>query len=84
LYRGKPLSLKDVYTWLDDNPDIARINARVGIKGCEVHSAEFTERPVYTIVPSGRKFIILDAQKRKVEPLDFLKKINDMFPSLRG
>ena len=33
LYKGRPLALHDVYTWLDDNPQVARMNMHVGIKG---------------------------------------------------
>lgn len=82
LYKGKPLSLYDVYTWLDDNPHIAKINMHVGIKGCEVQSANLLEKPMYSIVSSGRKYIILDEQKRKIEPQAFLNELLKLFPEL--
>ena len=63
--------LHDVYTWLDDNPQIARMNMHVGIKGCEQQSANLFEKPLYSIVRSGRKYVILDEQKRMVEPGGF-------------
>src|SRR3990167_5844638 len=59
LYKGEPLDLCDVYTWLDDNPRIAKMNQHVGIKGCEQQSANLTEEPLYSVVPSGRKYVIL-------------------------
>jgi len=75
LYKGKPLSLREVYTWLDDNPQVAKMNMRVGIKGCEQQSANLMERPLFSIVPSGKKTVILDNQKRMVEPGVFIQKL---------
>lgn len=83
LYKGRPLDLREVYTWLDDNPDVARMNMQVGIKGCEQQSANLTEKPLYSIVQSGKKHIILDEQKRLVEPRDFLARIGAFFPELK-
>ena len=79
LYQGKPLDLHEVYTWLDDNPEIAKINMNVGIKGCEQQSANLIEKPLYSVVPSGKKYVILDEQKRFVDPNDFLLKIKELF-----
>jgi len=79
LYKGNPLSLHDVYTWLDDNPHVAKMNMQIGIKGCEVHSANLTETPVYSIVSSGSKYVILDEYKRMVDPAEFVEKVKDMF-----
>lgn len=84
LYKGKPLDLKEVYTWLDDNPDIARINMNIGIKGCEQLSANLTEKPVFSIVRSGRRFVILDEQKRKIEPKIFIDNLFGIFPELKS
>lgn len=82
LYRGKPLDLREVYTWLDDNPVVARMNMHVGIKGCEQVSASFTEVPLYSVVPSGRGVVILDDQKRMVEPAEFIAEMRRLFPDL--
>ena len=82
LYKGTPLRLKDVYAWLDDNPQVAKINMHVGIKGCEQQSANLMERPLYSIISSGRKYVIFDEQKRMVEPVDFIKKLKELFPNL--
>ncbi len=79
LDKGQPLSLRDVYTWLDDNPMVAKINGHVGIKGCEQVSANLTEAPVFSVVHSGNKFVLLDEQKRMVEPEEFLEKFKEMF-----
>ncbi|RJQ23936.1 MAG: hypothetical protein C4560_00430 [Nitrospiraceae bacterium] len=84
LYRGQPLSLHEVYTWLDDNPHIAKMNMHVGIKGCEVQSANLTEKPLYSIVASGSRYVILDEQKRLVEPESFLQKMAELFPGLKA
>lgn len=83
LYNGEPIDLHDVYTWLDDHPQIAKINMHVGIKGCEQVSAGFTETPLYSIVASGKKYVVLDEQKRMVEPEKFLVKLLDLFPKLK-
>lgn len=82
LYKGKPLDLHDVYRWLDDNPEVAKINMHVGIKGCEQQSANLMEKPLYSIVKSGRKYVILDEQKRMVEPSDFIQMLKNLFQEL--
>lgn len=83
LYKGSPLELHDVYTWLDDNPKIAKLNMHVGIKGCEQQSANLTETPLYSIVPSGSKYVILDDMKRMVNPDKFLDGFLDLFPEMK-
>jgi spore coat polysaccharide biosynthesis protein SpsF (cytidylyltransferase family) len=80
LYSGTPLNLREVYTWLDDNPEIAYINRMVESKGCNQYSANLMERPLYSIVPSGTGYVILDSQKRFVEPKEFRKKLKEFFP----
>lgn len=82
LYEGKPLDLHDVYTWLDDNPQVAKMNMHVGIKGCEQESANLLERPLFSIVQSGEKYVILDEQKRMVEPQDFMEEFFELFPNV--
>ena len=82
LYAGRLLDLRKVYTWLDDNPQVAGMNMHVGIKCCEQQSANFMEWPLFSVVPSGGRFVILDEQKRKVEPKDFLEKLKNIFPEL--
>lgn len=84
LYKGMPLNLHDVYTWLDDNPQIAKMNMCVGIKGCEQQSANLLERPLFSIVPSGRGYVILDEHKRMVAPGDFCERLKYLFPGLKG
>lgn len=79
LYKGKPLNLHKVYTWLDDNPMIAKINMHIGIKGCEQQSANLMEIPLYSVVASGKNYVILDSQKRFVNPKDFVSKIKELF-----
>lgn len=82
LYKGSPISLLAVYAWLDDNPAVAKMNMHVGIKGCEQYAANMAEHPLYSIVHSGRKYVILDEQKRMVEPLEFKDKMIKLFPEL--
>lgn len=83
LYQGKPLDLYEVYTWLDDNPEIAKINMNVGIKGCNQKNANLLEKPLYSVVHSGKRYIILDEQKRFVDPNDFYLKIKEFFPEIK-
>lgn len=83
LYKEKPIDLHDVYSWLDDNPQIVKINMHAEIKGCGVQSANLMESPLYSIVKSGRKFVILDEQKRMVEPVTFVDKLVELFPVLK-
>lgn len=83
LYKNKPLSLRDVYEWLDDNPDIAKINMEVSIKGCQQLGANLMEKPLYSVVASGKKYVILDSHKRKVAPDDFVNKLKELFPEAK-
>lgn len=83
LYKGTPLSLHDVYAWLDDNPEIAKINSRVRIKGCNLLGANLMEKPIYSIVASGRKHVILDEQKHIIEPEKFTARLLELFPDLK-
>lgn len=82
LYRGSPLSLREVYAWLDDNPGVASINSKVGIKECEQHSANLLEKPLYSIVHSGKNHVILDGQKRSISLPDFLARLKELFPGM--
>lgn len=83
LYRGKALQLAEVYRWLDDNPEIAKINQHVGIKGVNKYGANLMESPVFSIVKSGDRYTILDEQKRFVSPEAFIALLPDIFPSLK-
>ncbi|MDD5006793.1 MAG: hypothetical protein PHU49_00120 [Syntrophorhabdaceae bacterium] len=82
LYKGKPILLKDVYDWLDDNPEIAKINRHVGVKGVNIQVANLTERPLFSIVKAGDRYMILDHQKKVVGSIDFLEKLRSLFPEL--
>jgi len=79
LYRESPLDLHGVYSWLDDNPEIARINQHVTIKGVEQYSANLLEKPLFSIVKSGRKYVILNENKQMVEPAVFLDTFKTLF-----
>lgn len=83
LYKGKPISLYEVYIWLDDNPEVAQLNSKVTIKGCNKHVAGLTGKAVYFIVRSGEKYVILDENRIKVEPQEFMKKIDLFFPEVK-
>ena len=78
LYHGHAISLKEVYTWLDDNPEIARINQDVVIKGVNQYVANLMEKPLYSIVKSGNGYIILDEHKQRVEPEFFLNCVSSL------
>ena len=84
LFKGKPLDLHEVYVWLDDNPQVAKLNMGVDIKGCNQQGANLMEKPLYSIVASGKKYVILDDNKRMVEPTDFLERLKQLFPELRN
>jgi len=84
LYSGAPLNLREVYTWLDDNPDVASINKHVGVKGINVKAASLMETTIYSFIQSGNKHLILDAQKKPVDPSEFVKHLAEFFPELKG
>jgi hypothetical protein len=81
LYRGRPIPLSEVYTWLDDNPEVARINRHVGIKGVNRYAADLMDKPLYSVVKSGGKWIVLDGNKQVVPPAEFLDRIRKMTES---
>jgi len=78
LYEGYPIPLSKVYTWLDDNPEIAKINLHVGIKGVNRYVANLMEKPLYSIVKSGEKYVILDEKKQIISAVQFLVNIKKM------
>lgn len=82
LYKGKPILLKDVYDWLDDNPGTARINRHVGVKGVNIEIANLAERPLFSVVKAGNRYLILDHQKKAVDSTVFLEKLRSLFPEL--
>ena len=63
---------------------MARINKNIGIKGINVAAANLMESPLYSLVKSGRKYVILDEQKKLVEPSEFIRRIAQFFPKLKG
>lgn len=80
LYQGYPIDLKDVYRWLDDNPEIAALNQSVMMKGVNKFSANLMESPLFSIIRSGEHYIIVDENKRKISPENFLTIFKKMFP----
>jgi len=80
LYKGQPLSLHDVYVWLDDNPKIAKINKHVNIGGFNEYVKNLKDKPLYSIVSHGGKHSIFDSQEKNVDPKKFMKKFLDLFP----
>jgi len=83
LYKGEPLSLRDVYVWLDDNPKIAQINKHVNIGGFNEYVNNLRNKPLYSIVSRAGKHSIFDRQKKNVDPKKFMKKFLDLFPETR-
>lgn len=80
LYKeGNPLDLKQVYAWLDDNPQIAKINRHVVLKGCNVRNANLADEPVFSIVRSGKGYVIYDEHKRVIEAGDFIQMFKKLF-----
>ncbi len=84
LYRGEPLSLKEVYTWLDDHPKIAKLNAKVKIKDVNIYAESLVQKPLYMITRSGNSHVVLDEQRKPVDPLKFVKRLSQYFPQLKG
>jgi spore coat polysaccharide biosynthesis protein SpsF len=84
LYGGKPIPLPSVYTWLDDNPEVAVINRNILMKGVNQYNANLMEKPVYSIVQSGNnKLVILDVDKRVMDPQEFIQKIKSLLETGR-
>jgi|TARA_Y100000031_G_scaffold143399_1_gene173813 spore coat polysaccharide biosynthesis protein SpsF len=56
---GKPVNLRQVYKYLDDNPDIANINRDVVESPINTYVTDLLEKPVFTILrdPSGKYFV---------------------------
>lgn len=84
LYEGKPISLRRVYVWLDDHPDIAFINRNAKVSGINQYIARLSDKPIYSLVRSGDKLAIFDAEKNVVMPGEFLRRFMEMFPDLNA
>lgn len=74
LYRGKPIQLKEVYLFLDDNPEVANINKHVLEKNINTYIASLKDGPIFSIfkLDSG-KYIARDASGRMVPYEEFIK-----------
>ncbi|MDD5584559.1 MAG: NTP transferase domain-containing protein [Candidatus Omnitrophica bacterium] len=83
LYKGKPLSLRDVYVWLDDNPQIAMMNKDVAVSGINQYIGNMMDKQLYSIVMRGKNYQVLDEKKMPVPSGKFLKKVLEFFPELR-
>lgn len=81
LYKGQPLLLEDVYRFLDDNPQIARLNADMKVKGNVRYGAQLLDNPKFTITESGQQYVILNENKNIVLVEDFIAEFKKMFPS---
>jgi len=79
LYEEGPISLFDVYKYLDDNPTIAAYNSHMKMKDVNVFAANLVEAPLYSIVESGSKHVILDKDKCGISYSTFQKEMKDLF-----
>jgi spore coat polysaccharide biosynthesis protein SpsF len=77
LYKGEPLNLGEVYMWLDDNPDIAKINKDIKAHSINIQVANLMEKPVYSVINLGSRYIILDEQKRPVDQSELVKRLRE-------
>jgi spore coat polysaccharide biosynthesis protein SpsF len=82
LYKGKPLMLRDVYAWLDDNPHIALMNRGAAVSEVNRYFADLTDKPLFTIIERSGKPIIIDNQRQIVELPQFIKQLKKLFPKL--
>ena len=79
LYAQQPISLFEVYKYLDDNPTVPAINSNMVMKDVNVFSANLIDSPLYSIVDSGSSHIILDKYKRKISYSVFQEEIKNLF-----
>jgi len=47
LYQGEPLSLRNVYAWLDDNPQIAQINKHAEVSKINQYLANLKDKTIF-------------------------------------
>ncbi|NQT33346.1 MAG: NTP transferase domain-containing protein [Candidatus Omnitrophica bacterium] len=80
LYSGEPVSLSEVYKLLDDNPQVANINRDVKVKGNVKYGSDLLDAPEYSIMRSGDKYVVLDANKTNVPVDEFFEKLKTLFP----
>lgn len=78
LYNGMAIPLKEVYLFLDDNPQIANINSNVKEKNVNIYIGELRDKPVFSVykLASG-KYVAYDALKRQIsydDLIDVVKK----------
>lgn len=82
LYNGEPLTLRDVYVWLDDNPKVAYMNKDAEVSGINKYIGNLMDKPLYSIIASGKAYSIIDQQGQVVDPVKFISKLSDLFPEL--
>jgi spore coat polysaccharide biosynthesis protein SpsF len=77
LYGGFPIPLKEVYLFLDDNPDVANINRYVKEKAVNLYSEDLLKLPVFSIskTPEG-KYVIRDGLGQQFEYEAFRKLVD--------
>jgi spore coat polysaccharide biosynthesis protein SpsF len=77
LYSGFPIPLKEVYLFLDDNPDVANINRLVKKKAVNLYSEDLLKRPVFSISKTLEgKYVIRDALGQPFEYEAFKKLVD--------
>lgn len=75
LYKGKPLNLRDVYTWLDSHPELARMNKTSETHSVNIQVANLMEKPIYSVIRLKNRYIVLDEQKRPIDQSELVKRL---------
>jgi len=75
---GKPIVLKKVFQYLDDNPEIANMNRFANESNINKYVPELINKPVFKIFmkPNG-KYIVENKMSEIINPSFFLKTINN-------
>jgi len=78
LYDGKAIPLKEVYSFLDDNPEIAKINRNVQESNVNIYMEKLKEAPVFSVFQTeGGKFLVKDRNGNYVGYSSFSELLRD-------
>lgn len=83
LYKNEPISLHEVYKWLDDNPKIAFCNKDVQVSGVNKHIGSLMDRNLFSIIERGGKAIMMDDTKQLLDDLKIKQTMNKLFPEIK-
>lgn len=72
LYQGWPIPLVEVYRFLDDNPEIAALNAHVEVKNVNLYGNGLLTRPAFSVYVSNGVLMVFNDRMQCVPLGNFI------------